>query len=136
MPKVNIYLTGAGYEQLDNLTQQIDYNSFVDINHLKGQELLFGQMPKIRTDIVIDKQLVEKLATYRSAVASLHDSIESYIGTYIYVGTLDLKLKIVGIYLLLPKFAYKFNLPWLFNSKCRRIKCSKLKSVQGFEIRR
>ena len=97
VPKVNIYLTGAGYEQLDNLTQQIDYNSFVDINHLKGQELLFGKMPKIRTDIVIDKQLVEKLATYRSAVASLHDSIESYIGTYIYVGTLNLKLKIVGI---------------------------------------
>ena len=96
-PSVNLYLQGSGYQQLHNLTQLIKNYSFVSVKKLNKEQLIYGEMPKKRTDIVVDLELIQRIEDSNGAVASLHNSIESYVGTKFTVGSFNTELTIVGI---------------------------------------
>ncbi len=97
MPTASIYLTGDGYKQLINLTQKIEDFSFVSPEHLSESDLVYGQMPKKQTEVVVDKRILAKLAATRTSVASLHKEEESYLGMKIAISAVDTQLTIVGI---------------------------------------
>lgn len=60
LPSVSIYLVGSGYKQLPKLTQMIEKYSFVTKEHLDKNKLIYGKMREKRSDVVIDKELLER----------------------------------------------------------------------------
>ncbi len=97
LPSVSIYLVGSGYKQLPKLTQMIEKYSFVTKEHLDKSKLIYGKMPEKRSEVVIDKELLERAQNSNGAVSMLHDSLESYLGCKIKIGSYDIQLTIVGI---------------------------------------
>lgn len=97
LPSVSIYLVGSGYKQLPKLTQMIEKYSFVTKEHLDKNKLIYGKMPEKRSEVVIDKELLERAQNSNGAVSMLHDSLESYLGCKIKIGSYDIQLTIVGI---------------------------------------
>ncbi|MCR5691027.1 MAG: hypothetical protein K6G62_02300, partial [Eubacterium sp.] len=96
-PQISMYLVGTGYQQLGNLTQMIKGYSFADPKHLSQDDLIYGRLPEKRNEIAIDKELLDRAEKTNDAVASLHDSIESYLGTKLVASSYDTEMVIVGI---------------------------------------
>ncbi len=96
-PNGNVYLQGEGFEQFVNLTQLMQNYSYVSKDHLKEEDMLYGSLPTKRTDVVLDKLLVDKLEDGFGHVASLHDGAESYIGARLKVPSVSVELTVVGI---------------------------------------
>lgn len=97
VPASSIYLVGSGYEQLDHLTQMIENFSYVSLEHLSEDKLVYGKMPEKRNEIVMDMVLIDRIIASKGAVSSLHDGPESYIGTKVAVGSTNIVLTITGI---------------------------------------
>ncbi len=97
IPSASIYLTGSGYKQLNNLTQQIENYSFVNKEHLKQEQILYGHKPEKLTDVVIDKRVIATLARTKTSVASLHETDESYLGMKITISSVDTQFTVVGV---------------------------------------
>ena len=50
------------------------------MRHLDKNKLLYGRMPEKRNEVVLDKQLIDKVTEYTSAVSLMYDGYESYVG--------------------------------------------------------
>lgn len=97
MPNTNLYLTGSGYKQLNNMTQLMEKYSYTSTDHLKESDLVYGTMPKKRNDVVMDLQLIDRLSATKGSVTSLHHTAESYIGMRLKVTAMEVELHVVGI---------------------------------------
>lgn len=97
IPELKVYMTGSGYAQLGNLTQMLQNYSYTSSEYLKQEDLIYGQLPKKRDEVVIDKQLIERTEAQNGPVTSLQDGLESYVGMVLKVGGVDVKLHVVGI---------------------------------------
>jgi len=97
MPSTNLYLTGSGYEQLDNMAQLLQGFSYTDIKHLSEENLIYGRMPEKRNEVVIDKQLIEHLAATKGPVSTLYADMQDYVGAKLKVVAMEVELEIVGV---------------------------------------
>jgi ABC-type lipoprotein export system ATPase subunit/ABC-type antimicrobial peptide transport system permease subunit len=97
IPSASIYLTGSGYEQLNNLTQQINCYSFVSEEHLSSDKIIYGRMPQQRTEVVMDKRVIDTLSKTKTSVASLQKNAEDYVGMKLAISSVDTQLTVVGI---------------------------------------
>lgn len=97
IPNINVYLTGSGYKQLTNLTQMVQNYSFTSTDHLKESDLICGEMPKKRNEVVMDALLAQRLIDTRASVSTLHTTPESYLGMRLVLAAMDQKFTIVGV---------------------------------------
>lgn len=97
VPHSSAYLVGSGYEQLDHLTQMIENFSYVSLEHLSKDKLVYGKMPEKRNEIVMDQVLIDRIIASKGPVSSLHDGTESYVGTKVAIGSTDIIMTITGI---------------------------------------
>lgn len=97
IPKINVYLTGDGFRQLTNLTQLVQDYSFTSVTHLKESNLICGEMPKKRNEVVMDALLAQRLIDTRASVSTLHPTPESYLGMRLALAAVDQDFNIVGI---------------------------------------
>ena len=97
VPKINVYLTGSGYKQLTKLTQQLYDYSFVSKAHLKESDLICGEMPKKRKDVVMDRLLAERLINTKASVSTQHPTPESYLGMTLVMSSISEEFHVVGI---------------------------------------
>lgn len=97
-PKINIFMTGDGFYQMKDIKQSVEkYFTFVDINHLKESSLIYGEMPKKRGEVVVDKQVIEQFIASRGVVATMYGGVETYMNMELSIPLVGEKLKIVGI---------------------------------------
>lgn len=97
VPKVNVYLTGGGFKQLTKLTQMIQDYSFVSKTHLNESDLICGEMPKKRNDVVMDRLLAERLINTKASVSTQHPTPESFLGMTLVMSAVSQEFHVVGI---------------------------------------
>lgn len=97
IPTANIYISGSGYKQLYNLTQQITDFNFINYTHLKKEDLTYGEMPVNRNDVVLDQRIIDRLAASKTSVASLLNGYEDYLGMKLKIASVETELTVVGI---------------------------------------
>lgn len=96
-PDANLYLVGFGYAQMKNLTQSVKGYSFVSISKLKEENLVSGRMPAARNEIVLDRNIINKLKKTNGVTASLYKTEQDYLDKNLEVSGSKETLKIAGI---------------------------------------
>lgn len=86
-----------GFRQLEQVNGRIDAFDVVSRSRLKKEDLVAGRMPKNRTEIVIDRWLIDTFRNSGSVLAAVYRNENAILNME--VGTMipNLKLKIVGI---------------------------------------
>lgn len=97
IPSINLYLAGFGYTQMKNLTQIVKGFTYVSVEHLKEDKLIYGRMPEKRNEIVIDRLVIDKLKESKGITAGLYETEKDYLDVDLEVATCHEKLRIVGI---------------------------------------
>ena len=83
VPSANMYLKGKEFRQLRELGQNLSGFSYVSYEHLDKKDILYGRMPKKRNEVVIDKQVIDRMTEKKSAVTLMYSGYKSYIGAKI-----------------------------------------------------
>lgn len=96
-PDANLYLVGFGFIQMKELTQSVKGYSFVPVSKLKEENLVAGKMPGGRNEIVIDRNIINKLKKSIGVTASLYKTEQDYLDKRFKVSGSRETLKIVGI---------------------------------------
>lgn len=96
-PDANLYLVGFGFIQMKELTQSVKGYSFVPVSKLKEENLVAGKMPGGRNEIVIDRNIINKLKKSIGVTASLYKTEQDYLDKSFKVSGSRETLKIVGI---------------------------------------
>lgn len=96
-PDANLYLVGFGFIQMKELTQAVKGYSFVPVSKLKEENLVAGKMPGGRNEIVIDRNIINKLKKSIGVTASLYKTEQDYLDKSFKVSGSRETLKIVGI---------------------------------------
>jgi len=96
-PDANLYLVGFGFIQMKELTQAVKGYSFVPVSKLKEENLVAGKMPGGRNEIVIDRNIINKLKKSTEVTASLYKTEKDYLDKSFKVSGSRETLKIVGI---------------------------------------
>lgn len=96
-PDANLYLVGFGFIQMKELTQAVKGYSFVPVSKLKEENLVAGKMPGGRNEIVIDRNIINKLKKSTEVTASLYKTENDYLDKSFKVSGSRETLKIVGI---------------------------------------
>lgn len=97
VPKINLYLTGQEFAQLKDLKQMIRNFSYVSTEHLKQETLLYGRMPQTRTEVVVDRLIIEALIESGDVVSSLYKGVDSYLDARLMTSIGEAAVTIVGI---------------------------------------
>ena len=97
VPNVNIYLTGSGFAQMDNLLQYLKNFSYVSKEYLNEEDLIYGRMPEKRNEVVVDIRVINQLIESGEVVATMYGDAESYVGATLIVATTNVEMEIVGI---------------------------------------
>lgn len=96
-PNVSIYIRGEGFEQIENIRQQINNVSYVSLEHLDKDSLVYGRMPEKRNEVVVDLQVIKNLMDSKGVVSSNFETPGAFIGATLKTARISLKLKIAGI---------------------------------------
>ena len=97
VPSANMYLEGKVFAQLKELGQSLSGFSYVSYDHLKEKNIIYGRMPKKRDEVVIDKQVIDRMTKNKGAVTLMYDGYKSYLGARLRDSSASRRLTIVGI---------------------------------------
>ena len=75
-----MYIEGRTFTQIKSQDISLSDFSYIPYEHLDKNKLLYGRMPEKRNEVVLDKQLIDKVTEYTSAVSLMYDGYESYVG--------------------------------------------------------
>lgn len=79
-PEVSLSYTYSGFEQLENVETSIIDFSFVPLERLDEDELLYGEMPKSDREIVVDKWVLEKYIGSSNELSNVISNIKHFVG--------------------------------------------------------
>lgn len=97
VPSANMYLEGKVFTQLKSLGQNLSGFSYVSYEHLNKKDILYGRMPEKRNEVVIDKQVIDRMTEKKNAVTLMYTGYKSYLGAKLSDSADSKRLKIVGI---------------------------------------
>lgn len=97
VPSANMYLEGKVFRQLKSLGKSLSDFSYVSYEHLKKNDILYGRMPEKRNEVVIDKQVIDRMTKEKNAVTLMYTGYKSYLGAKLRDSADTKRLKIVGI---------------------------------------
>ena len=92
-----MYIEGRTFTQIKSQDFSLSDFSYIPYEHLDKNKLLYGRMPEKRNEVVLDKQLIDKVTEYTSAVSLMYDGYESYVGAKLHGSDATVKYKVVGI---------------------------------------
>lgn len=92
-----MYIEGRTFTQIKSQDISLSDFSYIPYEHLDKNKLLYGRMPEKRNEVVLDKQLIDKVTEYTSAVSLMYDGYESYVGAKLHGSDATVKYKVVGI---------------------------------------
>lgn len=96
-PEGSLYIAGEGFEQIKNLKQVINHVSYVPLECLNENSLIYGKMPEKRNETVIDLQVVNNLIQSKGVVSTNLKKPEDIIGAVLKTSSYKTNLKITGI---------------------------------------
>ena len=96
-PTARLYLTGQGYLQLDNVQQTISGYSYVSLDHLKEEQLLYGRMPEKRNEVVVDIAVIQDWMDSKGVLTSYYKEPEDYLGVVLEADRSSSNMTITGI---------------------------------------
>lgn len=93
--KLNV--TSNDYAQVKNLNQTISNFSYVDIDKLNQEQILYGHMPENEYEIVVDKAVLEGVLGGNNILATISEDVEDFLNETVSFGTGVGDLLICGI---------------------------------------
>ena len=96
-PTARLYLTGQGYLQLDNVQQTISGYSYVSLDHLKEEQLLYGRMPEKRNEVVVDIAVIQDWMDSKGVLTSYYKEPGDYLGVVLEADRSSSNMTITGI---------------------------------------
>ncbi len=96
-PDGNVSITGEGFEQIKNLKQTVYKASYVPLDFLKKEDLVYGKMPELRNEVVLDLQVVKNLIASKGVVTTNFKTPENFIGATLKTPRYKVEMKIAGI---------------------------------------
>ncbi len=94
---VNLSLMYQGYGQMKKLSYSFRDFSFVTLDHLKEEDLVYGRMPVKRNEIVVDQWLIDVFEDSDCIFKSLMKDTASFLNQTVVTGASEQELVIVGI---------------------------------------
>lgn len=95
-PETTLVYTYTGFSQLENVQVPISNFSFVPLDKLSSDSLIYGEMPKKADEIVIDKWVLEQYVKNSNELSNVINNIRHFVGKEVTTAN-GLKLKITGI---------------------------------------
>lgn len=97
VPNGNVSIAGEGFEQIKNLKQVINNVSYVPLDFLKKENLVYGKMPELRNEVVLDLQVVKNLIASKGIVTTNFKTPENFIGATLKTTRYKVEMTITGI---------------------------------------
>lgn len=85
------------FYQLSGLNVKFEDYSYVDVSHLKKEQLLCGRMPKEREEIVVDALLLRRFMNSTEPLAERFQSMEDFLERRLVVASYEKEMTIVGV---------------------------------------
>lgn len=95
-PETALVYTYTGFSQLENVKVPINNFSFVPLDKLPEDKLIYGEMPKKSNEIVVDKWVLEQYIKNSNELSNVINNIQHFIGKEVTAAN-GIKLKITGI---------------------------------------
>ncbi len=77
--KIWISITSHNYAQLKSVNQVIKGYSYVDIDNLSKEDLLYGRMPENEYEIVVDKAVLEGVLEGENILAAISEDVTEFL---------------------------------------------------------
>lgn len=95
-PETTLMYTYSGFTQLENVQIPIVNYSFVPLDKLSEDSLIYGEMPKKQDEIVIDRWVLEQYIENSNELSNVINNVQHFVGKEVSVAN-GLTLKISGI---------------------------------------
>lgn len=97
VPDGKVSIIGEGFEQIKNLKQVVYNASYVPLDFLKKEDIVYGKMPELRNEVVLDLQVVKNLITSKGVVTTNFKTPENFIGATLKTPRYKVEMTITGI---------------------------------------
>lgn len=97
VPDGKVSIIGEGFEQIKNLKQTVYNASYVPLDFLKKEDLVYGKMPELRNEVVLDLQVVKNLIASKGVVTTNFKTPENFIGATLKTPRYKVEMTITGI---------------------------------------
>ncbi|MCD7825741.1 MAG: ABC transporter ATP-binding protein/permease [Clostridiaceae bacterium] len=87
----------SGFPQLEGKGIGFTDFSYVSIEHVSEEDLIYGRMPENLTEIVVDRWLIDRFLETNSPYKSLYDSVEDFVDEKLIFSVTQDTFTIVGI---------------------------------------
>lgn len=95
-PDTTLVYTYTGFSQLENVKVPISNFSFVPLDKLSADSIIYGEMPEKSDEIVVDKWVLEQYIKNSNELSNVINNIRHFVGKEVTAAN-GLKLKITGI---------------------------------------
>lgn len=96
-PDGKVSIIGEGFKQIKNLKQNVYNASYVPLDFLKKEDLVYGKMPELRNEVVLDLQVVKNLIASKGVVTTNFKTPENFIGATLKTPRYKVEMTITGI---------------------------------------
>lgn len=97
VPDGKVSIIGEGFEQIKNLKQVVYNTSYVPLDFLKKEDIVYGKMPELRNEVVLDLQVVKNLIASKGVVTTNFKTPENFIGATLKTPRYKVEMTITGI---------------------------------------
>lgn len=97
VPDGKVSIIGEGFEQIKNLKQTVYNASYVPLDFLKKEDIVYGKMPELRNEVVLDLQVVKNLIASKGVVTTNFKTPENFIGATLKTPRYKVEMTITGI---------------------------------------
>lgn len=95
-PETTLVYTYTGFSQLENVQVPISNFSFVPLDKLPSDSIIYGEMPKKPNEIVVDRWVLEQYIKNSNELSNVISNIQHFIGKEV-TSANGTRLKITGI---------------------------------------
>lgn len=115
LPNVNVranYHHSSAFRQLNSISEKVSGFSFLPVEYMEADSLLYGRMPEKEEEVVLDRYVAYKLLQSNGILLGSLENESGLLGNSLTLDTKNIKLTIVGICesknmtIYLDKFAY------------------------------
>lgn len=95
-PETTLVYTYTGFSQLENVQVPISNFSFVPLDKLPSDSIIYGELPKKPNEIVIDRWVLEQYIKNSNELSNVINNIQHFVGKEV-TSANGTRLKITGI---------------------------------------
>lgn len=96
-PDIDMNMTYQGYAQLKNMPAKFEGYSYVSLEYLNEDALIYGRMPEKRNEVVVDRFVIDRFLNSDEVMASMYKSEKSFLNTKLRADVYEQDFLVVGI---------------------------------------